>query len=103
MGCREHPTSSSSIVKDLVSTAAPLTLAVQGAHVANAAVSKIVVAVQKTRSRAHGSRRGGRRTRTLVQAGYNRGLQPVECPRRQKKPPEVALGRLVSVYRSTTT
>ena len=28
----------------------------------------------------HLSRRGGRRTRTLVQAVYSRGNQPVECP-----------------------
>lgn len=40
------------------------------------------------RSRAHVSRRGGRRTRTLVQAVYGRGRQPVACPRRSKKPPE---------------
>ena len=35
--------------------------------------------------RAHVSRRGGRRTRTLVQAVYGRGNQPVECPRGTKK------------------
>jgi len=34
--------------------------------------------------RAHVSRRGGRRTRTLVQAVYGRGSQPVAYPREQK-------------------
>jgi len=46
------------------------------------------------RERTHLARRGGRRTRTLVQAVYGRGIQPVECPRKTKKPPEVSLGRL---------
>jgi hypothetical protein len=83
-GVSGTPHASSSIVKDLVSTAAPLTPAVQGAHVANAAVSKFAVAV-RTDWRAHVWRRGGRRTRTLVLAGYSRGLQPVECPRERDK------------------
>lgn len=43
--------------------------------------------------RAHVPRRGSRRTRTLVQAVYGRGIQPVECSRNTKKPPEVGLGR----------
>ena len=42
---------------------------------------------------------GLKNSRPLVRAVYGRGLQSVECPRKMKKPPEVALGGLArSIY-----
>jgi len=46
--------------------------------------------------RAHVSRRGGRRTRTLVLAVYGRGLQPVQCPRGIRKAARGCPGAAVS-------
>ena len=57
-----------------------------GTRVANAAVSK-----------THVLRRGGRRTRTFLQALYRRGHHPVVCPRNEESRPRLAWGGSISV------